>query len=452
MVEENRYDVVVLGTGAAGSTVAYKCRDAGLSVAIIDNRPFGGTCALRGCDPKKVLVGAAEVLHRIEALAGKGLDTRRVSVNWPELMQFKRSFTDPVPESNERSFSKAGMDTFHGTARFTGPSTLQIGDQSLTGRFIVLATGAEPTPLGFGEQCHVITSEQFLELDELPPRVAMIGGGYISFEFAFIAASAGSTVQIFHKNDRPLAGFDHDLVAMLLKSAKQKGIEVHLNAPVTEVRSESDELQIVQGAGTEQTVTPVDMVVHGAGRTPDFSELDPVTGNVMTVANGVAVNEYLQSVSNPAVYAAGDAAASPGPPLTPVGTLEGHIIASNIVKGNNRTPDYRAIPTVAFTLPHLARVGMLEHEAEEAGLEFSVKHEDTTSWYTSRRIGEVVSGYKTLVEKGTDRLLGAHLLGPNAEEVINLFAVAMRNDMKASDLRRMIFAYPTASSDVSYMV
>ena len=200
-------------------------------------------------------------------------------------------------------------------------------------------------------ESNMTTSEQFLELDEMPPRVAMIGGGYISFEFAFIAASTGSTVQIFHKDDRPLAGFDHNLVAMLLKSAEQKGIEIHLNAPVTEVRSDSGQLQVIEGSGSEQTVTIVDMVVHGAGRTPDFENLDPATGNVETVANGVAVNEYLQSVSNPAVYAAGDASDSPGPSLTPVGTLEGHVVASNIIRGNNRAPDYRAIPTVAFTLP-----------------------------------------------------------------------------------------------------
>lgn len=452
MPDPKQYDVAVIGTGAAGSTVAHKCKDAGWSVAIVDNRPYGGTCALRGCDPKKVLVGAAEALDRLAALSGKGLSASGTEVNWPNLMRFKRTFTEPVPASVEKSFSNDGIETFHGVASFTGTNSMKVGESVLNSRFVVIASGSEPVPLGFDGETHFTTSEQFLELDRLPPRIGMIGGGYISFEFAFIAANAGAEVHIFHKDGTPLRGFDPDLVSVLLESTRHKGINLHLDAPVTGIEQVRDGLTVSTGEGATQGETVVDMVVHGAGRAHDFSAMDLAAGNVEGGSGGITVNKYLQSVSNPAVYSAGDAAASPGPPLTPVGTMEGHVVASNILKGNNRTPDYDAIPTVVFALPHLARVGMLEHEARDADLDFEVKHGDSAGWYTSKRIGEKFSGYKTLVEKDTDRILGAHLLGPNAEEVINVFAVAMKSGMKASELRRTVFAYPTASSDIPYMV
>jgi glutathione reductase (NADPH) len=165
----------------------------------------------------------------------------------------------------------------------------------------------------------------------------------------------------------------------------------------------------------------------------------------------VLVNEYLQSVSNPSVYAAGDAAAY-GLPLTPVAGKEGYLVADNIVGTAKRKADFKAMPSVVFTLPPLATVGLREDEAKARGYDFAVKFADTSSWYSSRRINERFSGYKTLVEKGTGRILGAHLLGHNAEEVINLFAIAIAKNLTAGDLKNTICTYPTKSSDVQYMV
>jgi glutathione reductase (NADPH) len=164
------------------------------------------------------------------------------------------------------------------------------------------------------------------------------------------------------------------------------------------------------------------------------------------------VNEFLQSVSNSAVYAAGDAAASGGPPLTPVAGYEGRIVVSNLLKGNHLKAQYVGVPTVAFTIPPLASVGLTEQSAHEKGLKFRTQREITSSWYSSRRVAEDCSGFKVLVEDGTDRILGAHLLGPHAEEVINLLAFAIATNASATDLRDAIFAYPTLASDVRYML
>ena len=166
----------------------------------------------------------------------------------------------------------------------------------------------------------------------------------------------------------------------------------------------------------------------------------------------MTVNDYLQSVTNPAVYAAGDAAATGGPPLTPVAGYDARVVAMNLLEGNTVRPDYSIVPSVLFTLPPLASVGLGEQAAREAGLTFATHHEKTDGWYSSRRLGEEASGFKVLVEESTGRVLGAHLLGPHAEEVINLFAIAMRGGLSAADLKSMLFGYPTSASDVPYMV
>jgi glutathione reductase (NADPH) len=165
----------------------------------------------------------------------------------------------------------------------------------------------------------------------------------------------------------------------------------------------------------------------------------------------LVLNGFLQSVSNPRVYAAGDAAGQ-GPALTPVAARDGGTVAANLLEGNRHKPDYRGVPSVAFTLPPIAAVGMTEASAHAAGLKFKVNMEKTADWYTAMRMNETVYGFKTLVERDTGHILGAHLVGPDAQEVINLFALAIRNDLTAQDLQATIFAYPTASSDITYML
>jgi glutathione reductase (NADPH) len=437
------FDVVVLGTGSAALAVAWRCRDAGWRVAVVDSRPFGGTCALRGCDPKKVLVGGAETVAAVRQLAGKGV-AGAPRIDWPELMRFKRTFTEPVPKEREESLAKAGIAAFHGRARFVGRAAVRVGEQELSGRFVVIATGARPAPLGFPGEDLLATSEQFLELDELPRRIAFVGGGYISFEFAHVAARAGAQATILHRGARPLEHFDPDLVARLVEHSRSLGIDVRTGAAV---RAVERGYRVRTASGDVEA----DLVVHGAGRIADLDDLDLDKAGVQRSPGGVAVDEFMRSVSNPAVYACGDAAAG-GPKLTPVASAEGRVVAANMIEGNRHRPDYAGTPSVVFTIPPLARAGLGEAEARERGLKFRVNAADTSSWYSSRRIGEPVSGYKVLVEEPTQRILGAHLLGAQSAEVINLFAVAIRRGITAPDLKETIFAYPTHSSDLSYML
>jgi glutathione reductase (NADPH) len=447
-----KFDVVVIGTGAAASAAASRCRSAGWQVAIIDSRPFGGTCALRGCDPKKVLVGAAEALDWARRMNGKGIRAEELRIDWQDLMRFKRSFTEPVPKNQEEGFKKAGIVPFHGRARFVGPSSIQVNDNVLEGRYVVVAAGQKPADLKIPGAEHLTTSEQFLELDELPKRILFVGGGYIAFEFAHVAVRAGAQVTIAHRGARPLPRFDPDLVDQLVKSSRELGVDVQLGAEVISVEKNSGRLVIRASASGQQRLFEADMEVHAAGRVPEIDDLNLDVAGVEWDQRGVRVNEFLQSVSNPAVYAAGDAAASGGPRLTPVATYEGIIVASNLLKGNRQKPNFLGIPTVVFAIPPLAAVGLNESEARKQALKFQVKKEMTSNWYSSRRIAEKYSGFKVLVEEGTDRILGAHLLGSEAEEVINLFGLAMRSGMRAANLKHTVYAYPTRGSDVPYML
>src|SRR5438552_2050306 len=230
---ERQFDLVVIGTGVT-SAVASRCREAGWTVAVIDSRPFGGTCALRGCVPKKILVGAAEAVQAARDLAGHGVRADGVTLAWPELMRFKRSMVDPTPRRTEEAWAKIGVEPFHGRARFVGPTTLAIGEDRLVGRRILLAAGAKPAPLPFAGAERLTTSEEFLNLDRLPSRLVFVGGGYISFEFAHVAARAGAEVTILHRASRPLEAFDPDMVDLLLKRTRELGIRVELD---TEVRA-----------------------------------------------------------------------------------------------------------------------------------------------------------------------------------------------------------------------
>jgi glutathione reductase (NADPH) len=203
-----------------------------------------------------------------------------------------------------------------------------------------------------------------LGLEELPPRIVFVGGGYIAFEFAHIAARAGARVQVLHRGARPLEKFEADLV----------------------------------------------------------------------------------------VHAAGDAVASGGFPLTPVAGMQGDIVVRNLLEGNRYTTNYTGIPSVVFTTPPLARVGLDEAAAHAQGLRFRTHREDTSGWYSLRRVAQQHTGSKVLIEEGTDRILGAHLLGLHAEEIINLFALAIRAGLRTSDLKAMVYSYPISASDIGYML
>lgn len=446
-----KFDLIVIGTGTAARVTAMRCRAAGWTVAVIDCRPFGGTCVLRGCDPKKILVGGASALDHARRMDGKGIVPDGLHIDWPDLIAFKCGFTDPVPQKHEESYAAKGIVTFHGQARFTGRTTLHVEGQALDARYVLIAAGAKPVTLDIPGEEHLITNEEFLALDALPERILMVGGGYIAAEFAHIGARAGARVTVLQRGERMLTHFEPELVGWLMERFQVIGIDVRTGTAVEAIEKTGSGYRVNASSDGQVVTVEADLVVHAAGRVPALDGLDLDAAGVAVRDGRLELNEYLQSVSNPTVYAAGDAAQM-GPPLTPVSSHDARVVAGNLLEGNRHRPDYRDVPSVAFTIPPIAAVGLSEAEARRKGLEFRVQTQKAADWFTARQAAEPVYGFKVMVEDGTERILGAHLVGPHADEVINLFALAIRHELTAEVLKSTMFAYPTGASDIGYML
>ena len=446
------YDLIVIGAGMAGSAAAEKCAQAGWRVAIVDDLPYGGTCALRGCDPKKILRRGAEIIDAAHLLTGKGIDPDGLRIDWPALSAHMHGFTDPVPANMETNLGDHGVDTLHGTARFTSADRLDIDGTDHAFRHALIATGARPRPLDFCGAEHLIDSTEFLYLEQLPPRILFVGGGFISFEFAHIATRAGTQTVIVDHGPRPLRGFDPDLVELLVTRSQNVGIDVHHNTEIVAVHPTSDGYEVTLDDHGRQSMITTDLVVHGAGRQPALDRLDLDAAGIAHSPNGIHVASHLQSTTNPRIYAAGDAAHTPGGPLTPVAVFEGKVAASNMLNTATVPPDYTGVATAVFTIPELTRVGMLETEAQDAGIDLDVRYNDTSGWYSNYRIGETTAATKILINRTTDTIVGAHMLGPEYGELINICALAIKLGLTTRQLKSMTAAYPTVGSDLGSML
>lgn len=447
---ERSFDVAVVGSGSAGTSAAMALRQRGWSVAVIDERPFGGTCALRGCDPKKVLVAAARIVDQVERWSELGV-FERTPLNWARLMAFKRTFTDPVPKQRVESYESAGIVPVHGQARFADNQTLIVRDDRIRAKRIVLANGAKTLHVAEGDD-QLLTSETFLELEALPSSLLFIGGGYIAFEFAHVAARAGARVTILHRDSDPLSGFDREVVEHLLAVSRAAGIDVQLETSVTTVERTERGVTVHAQTKSGERSFEAENGVLAAGRVPDLDALDLDRGNIERTKKGVKVSEYLQSVSNHNVYAAGDAADVGGLPLTPVASYGGELVAANILDGNKRAADFHGLVSIVYTIPPLATVGLTQPHAREKGVEVDVHSGDMSQWYSTRHLAARAAFYKTITEKGSGKILGATVLGPHAEEQINVLALAVRQGLTREDVTRELFGYPTGSSDLEYMV
>ena len=444
-----QFDLIAIGTGTAATIVAERCRAEGWRVAVIDNREFGGTCALRGCEAKKTLWTIAEAADRAHRLAGMGLaGGEQATIDWAAMMAFKHSFTDPVPERRASTYLAAGIEAFHGTARFVGPNALEVGGRRLEARHILIATGATPAARPIKGAELLSTSDDYLALPALPRRMVLLGGGYISFECAHVAVRAGAEVTILHADARPLAHFDQDLVRRLVEHSRRIGIKVELDCRAAAVEREAEGFVVIAADGRR---FPADFVMHGLGRVPNLQPLDLAAGNVAAEKGRLRLDRHLRSVSNPAVFAAGDAAAQ-GPQLTPVASHDADVVARNLLDSCRHEPDYTGVISVVFTIPPLASVGLTEEEAQKANVRFEVRQGDMAQYQSVRRAGEPIAAYKLLLDPETGHILGAHLLGSQAEDVINLFALAIRLRVPAEGLKAMFSAYPSAASNISSML
>jgi glutathione reductase (NADPH) len=446
-----KFDVVILGGGNAGIGVTGPVRRAGMSVAMIEADLLGGTCPNRGCTPKKVLVAAGQTLHEIERASIHHIAVGRPKLDWAALIDREKEMIKDIPANLARSMAKRQVEIIKGHGAFTGPNTVRVGDRELHAGHIVIATGSKPRPLPIPGAELMITSDEMLSERELPDSVVFVGGGVISLEFGHVYARTGAAVMILEALPQLLPAMDTDAVARLQAESERIGIRVKTAVNVKRIERINRRLRVVYDHDGAEHAMEADRVVNGAGRVANVDTLDLAAGQVEHSNGRIAIDGHLRSISNPNVYVCGDAVPT-SPQLSPIATYEGDIVGRNIVDGPRHGPDYASMATSVYTVPPLASVGLTEAATRQKGLAIDVHTNDMLGWFSAKTYAETVAWSKVIVERSTDRILGAHFVGHAGQELINIFGLAMRFGITARQIRENVYAYPTFASDLKHML
>lgn len=446
-----KFDVVILGGGNAAMGVTVATRQAGLTVAMIEERDLGGTCPNRGCTPKKVLVAAAHALHEIERAKDHCIEVAKPTLDWAALIDREQAMIRPIPQRLGELMAKRGVEVVRGRGAFVAPNAVKVGDRTLEARNIVIATGSKPRALPIPGAEHMITSDEVLSGRSLPKQVVFVGGGVIALEFSHVFARAGAKVTILEVLPRLLGGIEADAVDRVREESERIGIAIHTSVAVNRIEAVGRRFRINFTMEGKEANIDADSVVNGAGRVANVDTLALEAGNVEHKAGRISIDPLLRSVSNHGVYVCGDSLWT-SPQLSPIATYEGGIVGRNIVEGPAHRPDYDAIPSCVYTVPALASVGLSEAKARESGRNIKVKVSDMRDWLSTRTYAESVAWAKILIDADSDRIVGAHLVGHSGEELIHIFALAMKHGIKAGDLRDTVYGFPTFSADIKSMV
>ena len=450
----DKYDIIVIGSGTAGQSAAHELAAEGYGVALIEKSDEpGGVCALRGCQAKKWYYEVMETVARSRHLMNLGI-TSLPEFDWQQILQEKNRFTAKIPESTVKGLRGSGVTFIEGEAIFLDGHSLQVGDQHITFKYCIIATGAKPVELSIEGHEYIATSKDFLDLKVLPPRIVFIGGGFVSFEFAHFAARLGGKpgeINIVEANHRPLKPFDADMVAQLVEASRAEGIEIHTEVDTSSVRKENSGYQVIFESGDR---LETDLVVNGAGRMPDIDALNLEAAGVEKEKNGIVVDNSMKT-SQPHIYAIGDCAATVK--LARVADMEAKIAVSAILADEERhdlsAMDYGTVPAVLFTYPQLGMVGKTEEQLQEENIKYWKSYDTQLSMPTYRRLGMKYAAYKILVDEN-DLILGAHFLSDNATGMVNTFKQAMIDNIPIGKLRddNVMSPYPSRESDILYML
>ena len=446
-----KYDVLILGGGNAGMGVTVATRAAGLSVAMVEPRDLGGTCPNRGCTPKKVLVAAAHALDEIGRADRHAIIVDKPRLDWPALIEREKAIIRDIPSRLSGLMAKRGVDVISGEAMFIRSNAIRVNNRELEAKNIVIATGSKPRPLPIPGAEHLTISDDVLNDPELPRAVVFVGGGVIAFELGHVYARAGVDVTILEALPQLLAGFDEDAVARLRGESVRLGIGIHTKAWVKRIDEVNGRLRVSFAKDGVERLVEADRVVNCAGRVSNVEGLDLGAGVIVHREGRIEIDDYLRSRSNPEIYVCGDAVWN-SPQLSPVATYEGGIVGRNIVDGPKHRPNYAHIPASLYTIPALASVGLTEAKAREQGLRVKAHVNDMQDWLSARTYAETVAWSKIIVEQSTDRVVGAHIVGHAGEELIHIFALAMKHGITAPQLAEMVYGFPTFSADIRNMM
>ncbi|WP_010520888.1 dihydrolipoyl dehydrogenase family protein [Aquimarina agarivorans] len=449
-MKKKTYDVFVIGSGVAGQTVAKICVENNMKVAISEIREFGGTCANRGCDPKKILLQFSDLLTYSEQLKENGV-TSLPKIDWNQVQEFKEKLIGHIPEKTEAKLEKLKIDKYQGDAKFMNNTTLSISGKEITAKYIVIATGKVPIQLPIEGAQFLKTSEDILNLKKIPKSVAFIGGGYIGMEFANMLLNLGCKVTILQKGTEVLTPFDSFLVDKLVQHLEKKGAQFIFEADVEKITKKDTALVVAYTTGNNKDTVKVEIAINSIGRKPAIDQLELQNTSVKFDKKGIQVNDYMQSISCPHIFACGDVS-DKSLPLTPLSGLQGYIAGNNIITLKSKKFEYPLIPSTVFTYPNLSTVGLSEQKAKEKYTNPEILKGDLSDTFNPKKENLSIYAYKIIVDSATDLIVGAHLIGPNANENINLLALAIAKKITRRELKKMIFSYPSYTNDIRGML
>ena len=435
------FDLFVIGGGSAGVRCARIAAGHGARVGVAESRFWGGTCVNIGCVPKKFLVMAAEYGALAQDARGFGWDTPEGKHDWSALLAAKDTEIARLNGIYKRLLDQAGATIFEARASFIDAHTLDAGGQRITAGKIVIATGGHPTSLPIPGAELAIVSDDAFYLPAMPKRVAIAGSGYIAVEFASVFAGLGAQTHLVYRQPLPLRGFDADIREGLALELAQNGVTLHPGTTPQSIREENGAKHVTLSDGS---VLEVDLVFFATGRAPNVSGLNLAAAGVKTAPSGaIHVDENL-ATSTPNIYAIGDVTDRLN--LTPVATAEGHALADTLFGNNPRSVSLENVPTAVFSIPPAATVGLTEEQAAARGETKVFLTRFTPMRHAlSRRPRKTIM--KLLADAATDRIIGAHMLGEDAPEIMQGIAIAITAGATKADFDRTIGIHPTAAEE-----
>jgi glutathione reductase (NADPH) len=432
------FDLFVIGGGSGGVRAARVAAEHGARVAIAEEDRWGGTCVIRGCVPKKLLVFASEARRAIEDARGNGWTIGEPVHDWAALIAAKDREISRLSRAYVERLRKAGAEVLHGRAVLADPHTVHIEGRVVTAAHLLIATGGIPNRPGSGTW---ITSDDAFHLPSLPDRIGILGGGYIGVEFAHIFAGLGVRVVLVEREAHILLGFDPDLRAAVTRGLQAAGVEVMCGAELAIRPHGAGQIMHIAGRDLE-----VDLAMAAIGRAPRTAGLGLAEAGVRIDARGAIVVDEFSRTNVPHIHAVGDVTGRVA--LTPIAIREGHAVADTLFGGRPTPIHHHLIPTAVFAQPPAAAIGMTEPAAQQAGHDVAVFRTQfrPMRYALSGRDEQVL--IKVIVDRRTDAVLGAHMVGVDAPEIIQTLAVAITMGAKKADLDRTFAMHPTTAEEL----
>ena len=448
---EHHFDFLAIGGGSGGIAAAVRAASHGARAAVVEHGRLGGTCVNVGCVPKKLMWYAASLGHAVGEYAGYGFDVSREGFDWPALRHARDAYVERLNGIYARRLDTEGIEHLRGTARFVGPRTVAVGYSHVTADHVVIATGGQPiVPPTPGAELG-ITSDGFFELAELPGRVVVSGSGYIAVELAGVLRALGSEVTMVLRRDRVLRAFDEMIGAELMIALDADGIEIRTEAELELIERDASRNTLNVRISDGSSIEAVDAVLWAIGRKPNVSALGLAATGVEMSRGGAILTDEFQRTSVDGVYAIGDVAGRA--PLTPVAIAAGRRLADRLFGGQaDRRLSYDCIPSVIFTHPPIGTVGATEAQARsDHGDAVRVYRTRFNSMYYAFSDDPRATAMKLVTVGDEERIVGCHVIGEGADEMMQGFAVAVRMGARKCDFDDTVAIHPTSAEELVTM-